>query len=293
MAQHVAGQWVHPIHWDGVARLCRMEAGAAPTVRGRLQGSCASFRFASFRRADQIRQRLRLGRPRALLAAPACCWHHSLDHAYVPAARGRRHFSNSHPRDAFPEQPMLVREALPVHMHAIEFSQVLAVLHGLAPRQCLEWGSGGSTRAILEHCSFIEHYVSIEHDPVWYQRVKTRVTDPRLALHLVLPDRPLGPGRHSRKTIEAWDALAEVDPAVLAGYVAFPATLGRLFDFVLVDGRARRFCLAAGLGLLRSGGVLVLHDAQRRDYHGAIPAQASPVFLEPWKQGQVCLIRKD
>jgi hypothetical protein len=35
-----------------------------------------------------------------------------------------------------------------------------------------------------------------------------------------------------------------------------------------------------------------LHDAQRTDYHDALRAVGSPVFLTPWKQGQVCLLRK-
>ena len=84
------------------------------------------------------------------------------------------------------------RPDLPVHMAPIEFSQVLAVVEALAPKRCLEWGSGGSTRALLEFCPFIGCYVSIEHDLEWYTKVSARVTDPRLSLHLVRPD-VLGP----------------------------------------------------------------------------------------------------
>src|SRR4026209_1354079 len=78
---------------------------------------------------------------------------------------------------------MAKRGHLPVHMGAEEFSQLLAALHALAPRYCLEWGSGGSTRAVLEQCPFIQRYVSIEHEQSWYERVRAQVTDPRLALH--------------------------------------------------------------------------------------------------------------
>jgi hypothetical protein len=51
-------------------------------------------------------------------------------------------------------------------------------------------------------------------------------------------------------------------------YIARGASLGRRFGLVLVDGRAR---VAAGravlsAGLLEGGGVLVLHDWQRKEY---------------------------
>ena len=185
------------------------------------------------------------------------------------------------------------RDRLPVHMHAIEFSQLLAALHALAPTRCLEWGSGGSTRAVLEECPFIERYDSIEHDRIWYDRVRATVTDRRLFLHHVPPDVPMSTARPTVKEHEAWGALAETDPTMLAAYAAFPATLGLEFDFVLVDGRARVYCIPVGFRLLRRGGLLVVHDAERTEYHPPLYALGEPVFIEPWKQGQICLLRKE
>ena len=86
--------------------------------------------------------------------------------------------------------------------------------------------------------------------------------------------------------------LAETDASLLRSYVEFPASLGQSFDFVLVDGRARCFCMKAGFSLLRPGGVMVLHDAQRVEYHATAKSLGRAVFLEPWKQGQICLVRK-
>jgi hypothetical protein len=187
---------------------------------------------------------------------------------------------------------VIFKDPLPVYMDPIEFSQLLAIVHAIAPRHCLEWGSGGSTRALLERCEFIDTYHSVEHDGEWADKVRKHVQDPRLSLHHVAADKPLGAGRHAEAEIVAWDARAEQDPTILASYVRFPSTLGRAFDFVLVDGRARRFCLKAGFELLRPGGVIVLHDAQREQYHDAVAALGRALFLEPWKQGQVCLVRK-
>lgn len=181
-------------------------------------------------------------------------------------------------------------ELLPVHMAEGEFAQLLSAIQRLGPRRCLEWGSGGSTRALLEACPFVERYVSIEHDRAWYERVRSVVSDPRLELHYLPPAEPV-PGRSlfNRKR-RRWNARAEADASLLAEYIGFPATLATAFDLVLVDGRARRFCLRAGWALLRPGGLLILHDAQRPEYHDALFALGNPLLLEPWKQGQLALL---
>lgn len=186
--------------------------------------------------------------------------------------------------------------ALPVYMHPIELGQLAAVLRTLAPTRSLEWGSGGSTAAILAMCGSIETHVSVEHHPGWYERVRERVVDPRLRLHCVPgaepePEFP-GKGKERKKAFYAWTLRGEREPELFADYVRFPSTLGMTFQFVLVDGRARVHCMRAGYELLEPGGVLVVHDAERDVYQDAIAGFADHVFLEPWVQGQVCLIRK-
>jgi hypothetical protein len=181
---------------------------------------------------------------------------------------------------------------LPVHMAPEEYAQLLAALRELRPRSFLEWGTGGSTAHLLADCATIERYVAIEHDRAWYERVRLAVPDPRLELHYVPPaEPPPRPGLLQHRRI-AWNARAERDPALLAAYVGFAKTLGIRFDAVLVDGRARRFCLPAGWALLRTGGLLVLHDAQRADYRDALLALGTPRLLEPWSRGQLALLTK-
>lgn len=195
-------------------------------------------------------------------------------------------------------EPEVDLSKLPVWMDPIELSQVRAVIETLSPRRVLEWGAGGSTRELLERCAFIERYVSIEHNREWHDRVRAIVTDPRLELHLVEPSSPepkLGedPSRAEREQLVAWRAQAESDAELMRDYVALPRGLDdHEFDFVLVDGRARCFCIREGFTLLRPGGVLLVHDAQRSEYHAALESIGRPVFLEPWKQGQVCFVRK-
>ena len=179
------------------------------------------------------------------------------------------------------------------HMHAIEFSQLVAALTALRPKTMLEWGAGGGTKAILEACPSIEKYVSVEHDAKWYDVVRAGIDDPRLSLHLVEPAEPEPPAPRiylqSGKRNQ-WRRRAESDEALFRNYINFPATLDMAFDTILVDGRARNFCLKAGKKLLQSGGIIILHDAQRKEYQQTLKELGSPIFLTPWKRGQLCLI---
>ncbi|NVB37565.1 hypothetical protein G6O69_06955 [Pseudenhygromyxa sp. WMMC2535] len=202
--------------------------------------------------------------------------------------------------------PQLDLSTLPVWMDPVELAQLRAIVETLAPTRVLEWGAGGSTRELLERSPFIERYVSIEHNRDWVGRVRQVVSDPRLELHLVEPAEPeplLPRDRKStqaeRDALQAWRDRAERDMALMGAYVEAPRRLAAgpegaapVFDLVLVDGRARCLCVREGMTLLRPGGVLVVHDAQREVYHQTLREIGRPVFLEPWKQGQICLVRK-
>jgi predicted O-methyltransferase YrrM len=196
---------------------------------------------------------------------------------------------------AFEDRP--ADRDLPVYMHPVEFSQFQAILHSIEPRNFLEWGSGGSTREILEICPYIERFVSIEHHEGWATRVREAVDDDRLHLAHVAaripgPDRfPKMPREH-RDRIRAWEALCETDRTVMADYIDYPRGLGLVFDMALVDGRARVFCLETAWELVRSGGVVVIHDAEREVYHPTLHRLGRPVFLKPWYDGQIAFVRK-
>ncbi len=181
-------------------------------------------------------------------------------------------------------------------MNRVEYRQLLAEFERTQPRTVLEWGAGGSTLALLERYPSIERYVSIEHQPAWYERVLENVPDPRLELHLVpgteeQPDPPADDPKRE-DVIKAWFLHCEDDPSIFADYVVHPRSLGTEFDFVLVDGRARSHCIPVAYELVRPGGVVIVHDAQRTEYHPAIESVGGGEFLEPWRQGQVCVIRK-
>ncbi len=187
---------------------------------------------------------------------------------------------------------------MPMYMHPIELAQYLAAVAAASPKHMLEWGSGGSTFGLLRLFPSIERYVSIEHDRRWYERVKSLITDRRLELHHVPPaeEPPEIPKRASkrlrRRMVWEWFDRCENESALMADYVARPAELADSYDLVLIDGRARTHCLRAGYELLASGGVLVIHDAQRAEYRETIESLPNHLFLEPWVQGQLCMSHK-
>ncbi|MEM9463635.1 MAG: class I SAM-dependent methyltransferase [Myxococcota bacterium] len=186
---------------------------------------------------------------------------------------------------------------MPVWMHPIEFSQIRAVLHAVAPRFMVEWGSGGSSRAWLDALPDLERLYSVEHHVQWGQRVRESIDDPRFTLDLKPPpeDSPEPEHRPGDKQTaaahRAWCMRCEDDPELMAHYVTAPRTAGVTFDVALVDGRARTRCLHEAFERVRPGGVVILHDAQRSEYRATVKALGGGLYLEPWVQGQICLMR--
>ena len=187
-------------------------------------------------------------------------------------------------------------EELAVWMDPYELSQMHAVLVAIAPRVGLEWGSGGSTKWMLEHIPSLQRYVSIEHDRAWYEKVRGKLSDDRLILEHVAPNVP-SPGntwknKAEHQAIVDWRRGCEEDPSYMADYIGRPRQLDvGPFDFILVDGRARCPCMREGMELLRPGGVLVLHDGQREEYRSTCESLGA-VFIEPFATGQIVIMRK-
>jgi hypothetical protein len=121
----------------------------------------------------------------------------------------------------------------------------------------LEYGAGGST---LYFSQYVSEYYSIEHDPVWYSRVLEDIPS-NVVLLLVEPDIPLP------------DATAVFKDAVASykqyeSYIHSVESFQRVFDKVLIDGRARAYCAEAVLPFLADDAVVFIHDYMLRPrYH--------------------------
>ena len=136
------------------------------------------------------------------------------------------------------------------------------ILDGLVSSHSMvfEFGSGRSTLWLARRA---RHVVSVEHDPVWFDRVKMLLTSASVAnvdLHLVSP-------------LAIADAELYVEP--------LHSQPGSSIDVLIIDGIHRAECAEAALGYVRGGGTLMVDDAQRylpsrSQCPGAVPHQSLP-----------------
>jgi predicted O-methyltransferase YrrM len=113
------------------------------------------------------------------------------------------------------------------------------------PETILEWGPGYSTLVMLEHAPRAEIF-TVEHQDKWFQK-----------WHGIL-----GKYRQVRMFL-----LGEND-----GYVSAPLKFGRKFDLIFIDGlnRKRPDCLRVAHEVLSEGGVVLVHDSERKQYWESI-----------------------
>ena len=146
-----------------------------------------------------------------------------------------------------------------------ESAIVEELLAALRPASALEWGVGYGTLCFPRRLPPGSHWISVEHDPEWADRIRALTDSGRVRVYTVLPEPS---GWEQATEAAAGKPLGGATPAGdgsyedFRRYVEFPARFGE-FDFILVDGRARNACLRRAHGLLSPGGVVVLHDANR------------------------------
>jgi protein O-GlcNAc transferase len=130
-------------------------------------------------------------------------------------------------------------------------SEILLILkHLYYTDTMLEWGSGGST---LYFPHFVEKYYSIEHDLDWSKKIQLQIAD-NVEFHHVPWDSP--------RTIPTQRSQFKT-------YIEHVHTLGvKTFDKVLVDGRARGYCVEEVLPYLHKDSIVFMHDFWNREqYH--------------------------
>ena len=134
-----------------------------------------------------------------------------------------------------------------------------------------EYGSGGSTLFWLKYDAIC---VSIEHDPEWHAMVKARLksTD-RVELRLVGAD-PSAPSLERpdisdpESYLTDWPAYAS---QTFHNYVCqIDSFADGYFDVVLVDGHARPSCIAHSYKKVKSGGLLIVDNAELPQYQAAL-----------------------
>jgi predicted O-methyltransferase YrrM len=118
--------------------------------------------------------------------------------------------------------------------------QAVRLLEGwLKPTdRMLEFGSGRSTLWFARHVNTL---VSVEHNPLWYERVEA-----------LLKEQQLKNVTYLKKSIEGSPAEYALVPGQFED---------NSLDVILVDGRLRDECANASLSKLKPGGLLVLDNA--------------------------------
>ena len=136
-----------------------------------------------------------------------------------------------------------------------EIEIIKEILINLKPKKCLEWGAGFSTLYFPKLLDNNAQWISIEHEKEWFKKIRNLNKNPNVKIYLVEPNN------------YPWsDEYGDGSYSDLRDYIEYPTKFGK-FDFILVDGRARKHCLMKAYELLSNNGIVVLHDANRIYYH--------------------------
>jgi hypothetical protein len=136
-----------------------------------------------------------------------------------------------------------------------------------------EYGSGGSTLFFSERA---ESVYSIEHDFLWYSKVKAeinRLNVTNVHYSLVEPVAVIdAAGKDCRDPQNYLSCFAEYKELTFSGYVkAIDEHADASFDLVIIDGRARPSCIAHSMRKLKKGGILLVDNADRAYYLQPFP----------------------
>jgi hypothetical protein len=164
-------------------------------------------------------------------------------------------------------------------------------LFKVQPGRCLEWGSGYSTIYFPAIQQSIKEWHAIEHHPGWAETVRSKSKDKRIYLHAISPDDAnyfQVKGKYGPKLEGTYEDFKS--------YIDFPKSLGGQFDFIFIDGRARKDCLKLAFELVSENGVVIVHDANRDNYFTDLPPFQSFVrftdFRQHRKEGGIWIGRK-
>ena len=147
----------------------------------------------------------------------------------------------------------ITRKRFKPWMKPKEIDLITELLLNLQPKKCLEWGTGYSTVTFPSLLKGDYHWLSIEHNKEWSEKIKAINKDDHTEIKFIPPNQYPFTDPHNDGSCRD-----------LKNYIEYPPPNQ---DFVLVDGRARSCCVKKAHELLNDDGVVVLHDANRKHYH--------------------------
>lgn len=126
-----------------------------------------------------------------------------------------------------------------------------------------EFGSGGSTIYLAQR---VKHLITVEHDRAWHAMLSKELEKRHVnnVQYLLREPEPRGPD----SPVEYWDNYGnEYLNMDFRTYVtSIDEQPDHAFDLVLVDGRARKFCLEHAITKIRPNGYLLLDNSSTKEY---------------------------
>ena len=168
----------------------------------------------------------------------------------------------------------------------------------------LEYGCGGSTTIFPR---YVKKYYSIEHNLDWFWNVQQEIYNDKLdnvEIHLCdIPkgvptkreefwerydDNILYASEHLDTNIPSFeDCVYPKDKYVWNEYIDYVDKLNvKLFDVILIDGRARTDCAYKVLNYIDKGSIVFIHDFwPRSEYHKVFEWYHEVVSIKDTQQG--------
>ena len=129
------------------------------------------------------------------------------------------------------------------------------IVEKLQPKNILEWGSGYSTIYFPKKLGKGYKWLSIENNEEWASQIKETSKDKGVTIELIKENA--GPPYSDEFRDGSYEDFKD--------YIEKPGSRAP-FDYIVIDGRARRACLQKSFSYLKEGGVVILHDANRNHY---------------------------
>lgn len=147
-----------------------------------------------------------------------------------------------------------------------EIEMIKDLLKSIRPENVLEWGAGSGTCYFTNYLPKEGKWISIEHNKEWATSVAKKNDNPNVTIVCKEPNsEPFDDAYYGLVDYKVNDGTYED----FRDYIEYPAQENILYDFILIDGRARVDCLNKSKEMLSDNGIVMLHDANRPQYHQA------------------------
>ena len=136
-------------------------------------------------------------------------------------------------------------------------------------KKVFEWGTGGSTLFLARRSKAL---VSLEHDSGWHKKIGDVLKNKGISNCQYLLKEPC-PGNEYLSSSPRYRGMSFKE--YCAAIDSYP---DEFFDLVLIDGRARNFCIPRAIKKIRPQGFLLLDDSDGPGY-----AEGAK-FIKNWKR---------